>query len=118
MRATLLAGVGGCPSTSLTTPPLRLRLRRWICFAEKTQPDSLPYISTVKSPQQIMGTVVKRLLKLPGPVYHTSVMPCFDKKLEASRKEFEDVATGTRDVDCVLTSMEVRLLSHLLEREL
>lgn len=32
----------------------------WVCYAEKTQGAYiLPYISTTKSPQQIMGTLVK-----------------------------------------------------------
>ena len=33
----------------------------WICYAEKAHGDSiLPYVSTCKSPQQVMGTVVKQ----------------------------------------------------------
>lgn len=31
-------------------------------------------------------------------------MPCFDKKLEASRSDFYNDLYRTRDVDCVLTS--------------
>jgi iron only hydrogenase large subunit-like protein len=31
----------------------------WICYAEKTHGELLPYISNVKSPQQVMGTLVK-----------------------------------------------------------
>ena len=32
----------------------------WICYAEKTQGDAiLPYISHVRSPQQIMGVLIK-----------------------------------------------------------
>lgn len=43
--------------------------------------------------QAVMGTLVKRMfcqqLGLdPGRVYHTAVMPCYDKKLEASRPDF------------------------------
>lgn len=33
-------------------------------------------------------------------------MPCFDKKLEAAREDFLDPVHG-RDVDCVLTSVEI-----------
>lgn len=29
----------------------------WVCFAEKTHPQSLPYISTAKSPQQVHGGI-------------------------------------------------------------
>lgn len=40
----------------------------------------------------------------PDQVYHVSVMPCYDKKLEASRPDFFDQEHQTRDVDCVLTT--------------
>ena len=33
-------------------------------------------------------------------------MPCFDKKLEASRSDFYNDLYKTRDVDCVITSGE------------
>lgn len=33
-----------------------------------------------------------------------AVMPCFDKKLEASRNDFYNDLYRTRDVDCVITS--------------
>ena len=31
-------------------------------------------------------------------VYHVAVMPCYDKKLEASRKDFYDEAEATGEV--------------------
>src|SRR6201999_1316 len=34
----------------------------WICYAEKTHSEMLPFISRTKSPQQIMGTLVKEWL--------------------------------------------------------
>lgn len=40
-------------------------------------------------------------------VYHLAIMPCYDKKLEASRDDFLDDILHTRDVDCVLTSGEL-----------
>ena len=66
----------------------------------------------VKSPQQIMGTIVKEFLssKLeidPSRVYHVTVMPCFDKKLEASRGDFQNIVTEAPEVDCVVTALEV-----------
>lgn len=59
----------------------------WICYAEKKEPDLLPLISSVKSPQQIMGRLIKQhyapLLEVPiGQLYHVTIMPCFDRKLE------------------------------------
>ena len=34
----------------------------WICYAEKTHAEMLPFISRTKSPQQVMGTLVKEYL--------------------------------------------------------
>ena len=31
----------------------------WVCYAEKTHAEILPFISRTKSPQQVMGTLVK-----------------------------------------------------------
>ncbi|OBZ67265.1 Cytosolic Fe-S cluster assembly factor NAR1 [Grifola frondosa] len=92
----------------------------------------LPFISRTKSPQQVMGTLVKEWMApkgqtvrtLPGPyltmltdmkrspdkIYHVTVMPCYDKKLEASRQDFYNDVYGTRDVDCVITTGELQLL--------
>ena len=85
----------------------------WICYAEKTHGDLvLPLISTAKSPQQVAGSLVKshiasKLGVSPERVYHLSLMPCYDKKLEASRQQFYSDLYRTRDVDMVLTSVEV-----------
>lgn len=37
-------------------------------------------------------------------------MPCYDKKLEASRQDFYNDVYSTRDVDCVITTGELELL--------
>ena len=76
-------------------------------------------IDRVKSAQQLMGSIVKTYLprKLgldPGRVSHITLMPCFDKKLEASRDDFLDSETGIKDVDCVITTLEVE---EMLARE-
>lgn len=82
----------------------------WVCYAEKTHGNFiLPYISVTKSPQQIMGSLVKYHLAenmglSPEQIYHVTVMPCYDKKLEASREDFYNQQRKTRDVDCVITS--------------
>uniref|UniRef100_A0A915DIT3 Iron hydrogenase large subunit C-terminal domain-containing protein n=1 Tax=Ditylenchus dipsaci TaxID=166011 RepID=A0A915DIT3_9BILA len=87
----------------------------FVCYAEKTHGDLLvPLISKVRSPQAVMGALVKNYLakKLnvaPSQTYHVTVMPCYDKKLEASRKDFtseEDV----KEVDCVITAIELQPL--------
>ncbi|KAG6866350.1 hypothetical protein C0991_005271 [Blastosporella zonata] len=87
----------------------------WICYAEKAHSEMLPFISRTKSPQQVMGTLVKNWMgerwgKLPSEIYHVTVMPCYDKKLEASRTDFYNDVYATRDVDCVITTGELELL--------
>ena len=85
----------------------------WICYAEKTHGNFiLPYISKVKSPQTVMGTLVKNKMSqkygvTPDRIYHMTVMPCFDKKLEASREDFYNDVYKSRDVDLVITSLEI-----------
>ncbi|KAK8131264.1 iron only hydrogenase large subunit domain-containing protein [Apiospora sp. TS-2023a] len=97
----------------------------WVCYAEKTHPHVLPHLSRVKSPQALMGTLVKTTLSrvlgiAPDRIWHLAVMPCFDKKLEASREELTDSVwagdgkpgRGVRDVDCVITSKEILMLTE------
>ncbi|KAJ7989715.1 hypothetical protein DPEC_G00307400 [Dallia pectoralis] len=85
----------------------------WICYAEKTHGEFiLPYVSTTRSPQQMMGSLVKGFLAgqldlSPEQIFHVTVMPCYDKKLEASRPDFYLKEAETREVDCVITSGEV-----------
>ncbi|XP_013197617.2 probable cytosolic Fe-S cluster assembly factor GL21135 [Amyelois transitella] len=91
----------------------------WVCYAEKTHGNFiLPYISSTKSAQQIMGSLVKQWLSKqsqvePGEVYHVTFMPCYDKKLEASREDFYSDILGCHDVDCVITAIELeQMLSN------
>lgn len=102
----------------------------WVCYAEKTHPHVLPHLSRVKSPQALAGTLLKtslgRALGIPPHrIWHLAVMPCLDKKLEASRAELTDEAWAAaaaphadgrrrpvRDVDCVITSKEVLMLAE------
>ena len=39
-----------------------------------------------------------------------TVMPCYDKKLEASREDFYNDLYRTRDVDCVITSGRLHIV--------
>ncbi|GJM96611.1 hypothetical protein PR202_ga13469 [Eleusine coracana subsp. coracana] len=88
----------------------------WVCYAEKTLGSYiLPYISSVKSPQQLLSSTllstVTSLLGLcrPYDVYHVTVMPCYDKKLEAVRDDFifSVDSKEVTEVDSVLTTGEV-----------
>jgi len=65
-----------------------------------------------------MGTLVKSWLgrkwgKRPDEIYHVTVMPCYDKKLEASRSDFYSDMYSTRDIDCVITTGELELLMRV-----
>ncbi|TDH02887.1 hypothetical protein EPR50_G00157080 [Perca flavescens] len=99
---------------SNSLPMLTSACPGWICYAEKTHGEFiLPYISTTRSPQAMMGSLVKGYFAeqqglSPQQIYHVAVMPCFDKKLEASRTDFYLEKDETREVDCVITSGEVQ----------
>jgi iron only hydrogenase large subunit-like protein len=90
---------------SSSLPLLSSACPGWICFVEKTHPELIPFVSQARSPQQIMGSLVKELND-PN-CFHVSVMPCYDKKLEASRDSFLTTATGKPHIDCVITSREL-----------
>jgi NADP-reducing hydrogenase subunit HndD len=81
----------------------------WIKFCEHNFPELLDNLSTCKSPQQMMGTVIKTYFAEknnidPKNIFVVSVMPCTAKKFEAQRPEF--VKDGYPDVDVVLTTRE------------
>ncbi|KAK5971887.1 Cytosolic Fe-S cluster assembly factor [Trichostrongylus colubriformis] len=86
----------------------------FVCYAEKShEAFLLPFVSKVRSPQAVTGALVKdylsRRLRVPvKSIYHAAVMPCFDKKLEASRPDFYVPGTeGVRETDCVISTVEV-----------
>lgn len=119
----LAAGQAGVATPS--KPILASSCPGWVCYAEKTHPHVLPHLSKVKSPQALMGTMLKTTLSRvlgisPARIWHLAVMPCFDKKLEASREELmeeawagqDSIGRGIRDVDCVITSKEILMLAE------
>ncbi len=82
----------------------------WIKFVEEYYPDLLGNLSTCKSPQQMMGAVIKSYFAQregldPAKIFSVSIMPCTAKKFEAGRGEMgrADLA----DVDVVLTTREL-----------
>lgn len=114
-------GSEGAIDTTPRKPILTSACPGWICYAEKTHPYVLPHLSRLKSPQALTGTMVKSILSqrynvAPSQVWHLAIMPCFDKKLEASRSELTSSAwlpdhsasqDPVRDVDCVITAREL-----------
>ncbi|HEX3029681.1 MAG TPA: NAD(P)-binding protein, partial [Clostridia bacterium] len=82
----------------------------WVNFVERRYPELIPYLSSCKSPQMMMGATVKNhYRKMLGidkkDLYVVSIVPCIAKKFEAARPEF--APDGIRDVDAVLTSSEM-----------
>ena len=88
----------------------------WVKYVEQTHPDLIPNLSRCKSPQQIMGTLIKNYYAKtnglnPEDIYSVSVMPCVAKKFEAQRDEM--TSKGITDVDAVLTTRELAKLIRL-----
>ncbi|WHH59224.1 NADH-dependent [FeFe] hydrogenase, group A6 [Petroclostridium sp. X23] len=82
----------------------------WIKFCEHNYPDFLDNLSSCKSPHEMFGAVIKSYYAEkegidPSNIYVVSVMPCTAKKFESSREEL--AATGTPDVDVVITTREL-----------
>jgi len=82
----------------------------WIKYCEHFHPEFLANLSTCKSPQQMMGALIKTYYSDKSGVpaskmYSVSVMPCTAKKFECSRDEMD--SSGFRDVDVVLTTREL-----------
>ncbi|MDD3468854.1 MAG: [FeFe] hydrogenase, group A [Thermoguttaceae bacterium] len=83
----------------------------WVKYAEQFAPDMLDLLSSCKSPQQMFGSVAKKMLpELLGckkeDLVVVSLMPCTAKKFEAKRPEFKD-ENSLPDVDHVLTTQEL-----------
>lgn len=118
-------GSEGAIDTTPKKPILTSACPGWICYAEKTHPYILPHLSRLKSPQALTGTLIKSVLSerynvSPSQIWHLAIMPCFDKKLEASRSELTSSAwlpnhdasqDPVRDVDCVITARELLQLA-------
>jgi iron-only hydrogenase group A len=86
----------------------------WTKFAEQYYPELLPHLSSCKSPQQMLGAMIKSYWAGqenidPGRIFTVSVMPCSAKKFESKREEMH--RQGLVDVDAVITTRElVRLI--------
>lgn len=88
----------------------------WVKYAEQFRPEILPHISTCKSPQQMMGSVIKSYYAnieniKAEEIYSVAVMPCTAKKFEGQREEMTH--KGVTDVDAVLTTRELAKLIRL-----
>ncbi|MEW6063661.1 hydrogenase [Desulforamulus profundi] len=82
----------------------------WVKFCEHFYPELLPNMSTCKSPQQMLGAVVKTYYAQkkgidPSKIFTVSIMPCTAKKFECQRPEMND--SGMTDMNAVLTTREL-----------
>lgn len=88
----------------------------WIKYVEQFYPDFIPNLSTCKSPQQMLGAVIKTYFAErsgvdPRQIFSVSIMPCTAKKFEAARPEM--VRDRLPDIDAVLTTRELAQLIRM-----
>ena len=88
----------------------------WIKFVEQFYPDMIDNLSTCKSPQQMMGAIIKSFFAEkqgldPKNIVSVSLMPCTAKKFEAEKPEM--ASDGIPDVDAVLTTRELARLIRM-----
>jgi iron-only hydrogenase group A len=88
----------------------------WVKYAEQFIPSLIPQLSTVKSPQQITGVLIKTLVAdqmgvKPEGIFSVSATPCMAMKFEARRDGM--MRKGISDVDSVLTVRELARLIRL-----
>ena len=82
----------------------------WIKFVEQYYPDMIDNLSTCKSPQQMLGAMIKSYFARkenlePSKIFSVSIMPCTAKKFEITRPEMSE--HGVSDIDAVLTTREL-----------
>jgi len=83
----------------------------WVDYLEKYWPEMIPNFSTAKSPQQMMGAMIKTYWAAqakvdPARVFSVAIMPCTAKKYENSRDKTM-YSSGHKDVDVTLTTREL-----------
>jgi NADP-reducing hydrogenase subunit HndD len=81
----------------------------WVRYIELHYPEYIKNLSTTKSPQIILGGLIKTYWAEkqsidPKKIFVVSIMPCTAKKYEISRPQLK--INGLNPVDCVLTTRE------------
>jgi NADH-quinone oxidoreductase subunit G/NADP-reducing hydrogenase subunit HndD len=89
----------------------------WVKFVETFYPEFIDNISSCKSPQQMLGAIIKsHFAEKEGidrsKIFSVSLMPCTAKKFEAERPEM--IHDGVADIDAVLTTRELAQLLKIL----
>ena len=85
----------------------------WVKFVEFYHPELIPHLTSVRSPQIILGGLIKTFWAQqekidPRKITVVSVMPCVAKKYEINRPELK--INGLKPVDYVLTTRELARL--------
>jgi len=85
----------------------------WVKYVEQFHPSLLANISSCKSPQMMLGALIKSFYAEtqgidPQKIYSVAIMPCTAKKFEADRPEMS--RNGIPDIDAVLTTRELARL--------
>jgi len=88
----------------------------WVKYTEQFNPQLIPFLSSVKSPQQIAGILIKTIVAdqldvKPEQIFSVSVTPCMAMKYEARRDGM--MRKGISDVDSVMTVRELARLIRL-----
>ena len=88
----------------------------WVKFCEMYYPDQIGHLSSCKSPQNMMGGLIKTYYAEkngidPEKIVAVSVMPCTAKKFEVAREELTE--NGLPDVDISITTRE---LARMIDR--
>ena len=84
----------------------------WVKFLELQHPDMLEHLSSCKSPQGMLGAIIREYVPQyypeikPENLVSVSIMPCTGKKAEIKRDEFKR-ANGGYEIDYVLTTQEI-----------
>lgn len=96
----------------------------WVKFCEYFYPDLLPHMSSCKSPQQMLGALVKTYYARkkgidPEKIFSVAIMPCTAKKFEIQRPEMNSSShfwhkDSIQDMDAVLTTRE---LARMLKKQ-
>ena len=84
----------------------------WVDYMEKYYADMIPNFSTAKSPQQMMGAMIKtywaeKASVDPDKIFSVSVMPCTAKKWESHRNDDMKSSGHGWDVDISITTREL-----------
>ena len=88
----------------------------WMRYLEFYRPDMIPNITTVKSPQNMLGSLIKTYWAeknsiKPENIIVVSVMPCTAKKYDVAKPE--EKINGLSPIDYVFTTRE---LGRLLQK--